>query len=40
MVHNGCGGLGAYAGGVVFDAFGSYEPMLKLCWRWRCSPCC
>ena len=30
MVHNGFGGLGAYAGGVVFDSYGNYQPMLQL----------
>ena len=30
MVHNGFGGLGAYVGGVVFDAHGSYGPILQL----------
>ena len=30
MVHNGFGGVGAYAGGVVFDSYGNYQPMLQL----------
>jgi MFS family permease len=30
MVHNGFGGLGAYLGGVVFDMYGSYGPILQL----------
>ena len=30
MVHNAFGGLGAYVGGVVFDSYGNYVPVLQL----------
>ena len=30
MVHHGAGGLGAYAGGIVYDVFGSYQVIFQI----------
>ena len=30
MVHHGAGGLGAYAGGIVYDVFGSYQVIFQM----------
>ncbi len=30
MVHHGAGGLGAYAGGLVYDVFGSYQVIFQI----------
>ena len=30
MVHHGAGGLGAYAGGIIYDVFGSYQVIFQI----------
>jgi predicted MFS family arabinose efflux permease len=30
MVHHGAGGLGAYAGGIVYDVFGNYQVIFQI----------